>query len=306
MNRASAFLKKHHLTFVKITVLAIATSIIFLKINGTELSFPTLKINTVVFLLLLSIFNWGFEIKKWKILVKTVAKINYKTALSQTLAAHTAAITTPNKIGEYGAKALFFKKPLRKKIVGLTFITNAFQLSITVLFGGLGFVFYKQIDTILHVNTVTILAIYICIGIGVYYFLSKTTRLKKITSFLKKISAKTQIQIGFYSLLRYLLFSFQYYYFLRLLGVHNSYTVLFPLIWLMYFISSCIPSFSLADFAIKGSVALFLFSQIGIPESTIVAISFFMWLLNFALPAVIGGVFIVRFKTENQLGYDTH
>ena len=284
----------------------IAISIVYTKITGTEFSSIPLRLHTLFFLVLISILNWHFEVLKWKTLVGTITKTKYHTAFSQSLAAHTAAIITPNKIGEYGAKALFYKKSLRKKVLGLTFLGNAYQLIITVLFGALGIFFHLQVNKVLPFNTLLILSFYALIISGIYYYLYASSKLKKITAFLKKVSTKTQIKIGFYSFLRYLLFSFQYYYFLLLFGVEVSYAVLFPLIWLMYFISSCIPSFSIADFAIKGSVAIFLFSEVGIPESTIVAVAFLMWVLNFALPAIIGGIYIIRFKTQNQLDYDTN
>ncbi len=287
-------------------MLALAIYIIYTKINENDFIAIPIKVNALFLLLFISIFNWHFEILKWKILVNTFTKIDYYTAFSQSLAAHTAAITTPNKIGEYGAKALFFKNTFRKKILGLTFLGNSFQLMMTLFFGVFGLYIYLQTNQALPFNTTSILVLSLIITIALYYYLYSTFKLKKIKSFLNNVSAKKLKQIGFYSLLRYLLFSFQYYFFLRLFDVNASYIDLFPLIWLMYFVSSCIPSFSLADFVIKGSVALYLFSKIGIPENIILTTAFFMWILNFALPAVVGGFYIARFKTENQLGYDTN
>ena len=242
---------------------------------------------------------------KWKLLVNSFKKTRYKAACTQSLAAHTVAITTPNKIGEYGAKALFYKRSLRKKILGLAFLGNAHQLLMTVLFGVFGLYFYTQRSAI-PFQTTLVFGFYCVLAGGILSYIYTTSKFKKIAVFIKVIPIKTQVLVSLYSLVRYLLFSFQYYYFLQLFGVEIPYKDLFPLIWLMYFISSCIPSFSLADFAIKGSVALFLFSGLGIPESTIVATAFFMWVLNFAIPAAIGGVFVARFSTENQLDYDRH
>jgi len=45
-----------------------------------------------------------------KTIFSSIKLISYKTTISQSLADHTTAIITPNKIGEYGAKASFFKK----------------------------------------------------------------------------------------------------------------------------------------------------------------------------------------------------
>lgn len=86
--------------------------------------------------------------------------------------------------------------------------------------------------------------------------------------------------------------------------VEDNFTILLPLIWLVYFISSCIPTFSMADFLVKGSVALYLFATIHISEDIILTTTFIMYMLNFAMPAVVGAIFVFRYKTENQLDYD--
>jgi len=56
-----------------------------------------------------------FEILKWQNLVsfyqKIVSfyqKITFKSALIQSLSSLTASLITPNRIGEYGVKALYF------------------------------------------------------------------------------------------------------------------------------------------------------------------------------------------------------
>src|SRR5690554_2077143 len=81
-----------------------------------------------LFLFLLSAFNWIFEILKWKDLVSVFKKISFKEGLQQTLGSLTASIFTPNRIGEYGAKAICYSSDLRKKIVLLNFLGNSMQM----------------------------------------------------------------------------------------------------------------------------------------------------------------------------------
>ncbi len=68
----------------------------------------------VTFLLILTIFNWFFEILKWQKLVKTIKNVSFFEALNQSLGGHTASLITPNRIGDYGAKVLYFTKQFRK------------------------------------------------------------------------------------------------------------------------------------------------------------------------------------------------
>ena len=67
------------------------------------------------------------------------------------------------------------------------------------------------------------------------------------------------------------------------------------LIFVMYFIASVIPGFVIFDWLIKGSVAVSLFGIYEINEIVILSIISFMWLLNFALPAVIGSYYVLTF-----------
>ena len=94
----------------------------------------------LIFILLLTDANWLLEIYKWKILVSVEKKITYLEAFEQCLGSLTASIITPNRIGEYGVKALYFEKKIRKKIVLLNLIGNLSQLLATLTFGILGFI----------------------------------------------------------------------------------------------------------------------------------------------------------------------
>jgi len=68
----------------------------------------------------------------------------------------------------------------------------------------------------------------------------------------------------------------------------------------MYFIASTIPSIAIFDWAIKGSIAVWLFSFAGVNEITIIAITAIMWMLNFAIPAIIGSIFVLNFQIKKS------
>ena len=119
--------------------------------------------------------------------------------------------------------------------------------------------------------------------------------------FIIKFSKKSLALGAVFSLLRYLIFSFQFYYLLLLFGVEISYLEAMQLITSMYFLASIIPSIFLFDVVIKGSVALYVFSLIGINDLIILSIVTCMWILNFVLPSIIGGFYVLNFKfPENK------
>ena len=85
-------------------------------------------------LLALTILNWFFEIIKWKTLVTSIKKISLTQAAKQSLGSLTASLFTPNRIGEYGAKAFYFYKNERTKVLLLNLISNSTQMLVTLVF----------------------------------------------------------------------------------------------------------------------------------------------------------------------------
>ena len=80
----------------------------------------------ILFLLAFSFANRFLEILKWQNLVTTIKLISVGEASKQVLSALTAGIFTPNGLGEYAGKALYFEKSLTKQIIFLNLICARF------------------------------------------------------------------------------------------------------------------------------------------------------------------------------------
>jgi len=262
------------------------------------------SLKNVLFLLFITFLNWFLEIYKWQILVSSIKKISFPEALKQSLGALTASLFTPNRIGDYGAKALYFTSEYRKRIVLLNFIANMMQMAITILFGIFGlyyFVSAYQVDfNFLKVSKFLIIIAVISV-LSVFGFKQKRFKIKgfsieKVREFIKNTSLKTKVYTFTLSILRYLIFSFQFYFLLGIFGMELTYFQAMIAITSMYLISSVIPSIFIFDVIIKGSVAVYIFTKIGINEFTILSIILLMWILNFVLPSILGSFYVLTFK----------
>lgn len=271
------------------------------QVNTTLFS----KENTIYALVGFSFLNWILEIIKWKILAKNVKKVTFLEATEQVLGSHTISLATPNRIGEYGGKALYFLSQ-KKRILLLNLIGNLYQLFATVLFGIVGLYFlFTNYEIEFDFHRLRFLAY--LIGFSILIFVTNKNKklfyffdIEKVRNFVKNMRSSTHFKIGSLAILRYIVFSHQFYFLLMIFGVKTDYFILMPLIFSMYIIASFIPTFSFFDWAIKGSVAIYIFSLIGIPEITIFTITLLMWLLNFALPAIIGCYFVISYKTSKS------
>ncbi len=307
--------KRFILLLIKLAIVIGAFYFLFRQLATHEhLSFTQLKqqisvlfSKNVWLLLLLLLFtdaNWLLEIFKWKSLVSNEKKITFFEAYEQCFASLTASIITPNRIGEYGAKALYFEKKQRKKVMVLNLVGNLSQLTVSIFFGIFGIFFLISnfeiglftFDNSKFVLFLSVLLLFFIIGsyFGITKKITKYTI--KIFHYSQKIPLQIHVKTIAFSLLRYLVFSHQFYFLLRLFEVETDYFTLINLIFCTYFLASVIPSLAIFDWAIKGSVAVIIFGFIGVNPLTIVTVTTFMWLLNFAIPALLGSIFVLNFK----------
>ncbi|WP_460217714.1 lysylphosphatidylglycerol synthase domain-containing protein [Psychroserpens sp. MEBiC05023] len=270
----------------------------------------TFSPKNISFLFILSIFNWFFEIIKWKVLVAYIKTISFKNAMEQSLGSLTASLITPNRIGEYGAKAVYYNAAKRKPIMLLNLLGNINQMGVTILFGCIGlWLMHSKYD--LNINyykvsrfliLIVVVGIFTLFGVKQNKFRIKGFSIEKLKSFFKNLPNRIHISVFLLSLLRYFIFSFQFYYLLGLFGITVSYYNAMIVIISMYLLASIIPSIFIFDVVIKGSVAVYLFSLVGVNEFTTLSVISIMWLLNVVIPSVFGSYYVLNFnyqKTEN-------
>lgn len=255
-----------------------------------------LSIWGILFLLSFSFANRFLEILKWQNLVSFLKPISLRESTKQVLGALTAGIFTPNGLGEYAGKALYFDKKKTRKVIFLNLICNGIQMILTIAFGTIGLVilgYWKWASIILSISCFLLLAASFSKNITFKgYSIEKLIR--KINEIPKHIHTKNNIL----ALFRYLVFSHQYYFLFLVFDVDLPYLTMMATIAVVYFLASSLPSFQFLDFAVKGSVAVFFFGKLGINEWIVIFISTLMWFLNVVLPVVIGSYYVLKFKPK--------
>jgi hypothetical protein len=254
----------------------------------------------ILFILFLSFLNRFLEILKWQNLVASFQKITVPEATKQVLASLTAGIFTPNGLGEYAGKALYFEKSKAKQIVFLNLICNGIQLILSVVLGTFGLWILGFGNWVLCIFGIAILFF-------LFSFLSKKIKIKgySIQKFIEKINEipkaihQKNILLG---IARYVTFSHQYYFLFLAFDVHLPYFTLMATIMSVYFLASSLPSFQFLDFAVKGSVAVYFFSPLHVNEWIVVFVTTLMWFLNVVIPVVLGSYFVLIFSPLTPKG----
>jgi len=300
-------IKQYITLIIKLTIVFGAFYFIYEKLaNDDKLSWNQFSeiiqekftITWLIFMLGFSFLNRFLEILKWQNLVEVIERISLYTATKQVLAGVTAGLFTPNGIGEYAGKALYFPKSETKRILFLNVICNGIQLIIAIFFGLVGLLYLGYLYSFLIILFILLLLVS-------FLFLTKNATIKgysvqlfidKIIEIPKKIHRKNALL----AIARYITFSHQYYFLFLLFGVKIDYFTLMATINAVYFIASSLPSFQFLDFVVKGSVAIWFFNKLQIDDYVVLFIITFMWMANVVVPVIIGSYFVLIFKPKRN------
>lgn len=258
----------------------------------------------VVLILLLTFANRFIEILKWKNLASVVQKISLGQSTKQVLSALTLGLFTPNGIGEYAGKVLYFDRKDAGEILFLNVICNGTQVIYGITFGALGalslhFIYQitsnQVIGIIIGVLSLAVLLIYLLRNIEI-----KGYSIRWLFAEIRKIPISIHRKNLFLSLLRYLALMHQYIFLYRLFGVDLPYYELLCSISFIYLLASSLPSFQFLEFAIKGSIALYIFNLLGVNSWIVALVAALIWLLNIVIPVLIGSYYVLRFRLNKQ------
>lgn len=259
------------------------------------------SVSGIAFILFLSVLNRFFEILKWQNLVLVIHKITLGDATKQVLGALTAGLFTPNGVGEYAGKALFFEKTVTKKIIFLNLICNGIQMVLTVIFGIFGLLYFNANYNVITAKTVIIIFVISILFFLFSFFLKKINikgySIEKLIHKINEIPKSIHQKNVFLGVCRYLVFSHQYYFLFLAFNVDLPYLIMMACISSVYFLASSLPTFQFVDFAVKGSVAVYFFGILGVNEWIVIFISTLMWFLNVVLPVIIGSYYVLNYKS---------
>ena len=261
--------------------------------------------------------NWGFEAKKWQLLLKPVQRINFFTAFKSVLSGVTLSLNTPNRMGEYGGRILYISEGNRIKAISLSIAGSISQLIITLVIGcgGLLYIIYFQ-----NLEAVPVMGLSVfwlktllflsgcaaCVLMLFYFRLSWIIKLvEKIPAaakyvqyinVLEEFTPKLLLRLLYLSFFRYLVFVIQYIFLLQVLHVEILWISAFWIISILFLVLAIVPSFAIADLGIRGKFSTELLSFYSTNVVGIIGTTFGIWFINLFIPALMGSLFILSIK----------
>lgn len=265
---------------------------------------------------LLMFLNWGTEAWKWKLLVSKSESISFGLAARAVLSGITIGAFTPNRFGEFAGRIFYLRDTDRVDGIMMTFAGSAAQLLVTVSAGCIAFIVLPLttsievfIDKTAFYIVAGVFALITTAALFAYFSVSSLAVRMSRVSFLKKhkahilllsrYSMAELLNVFLLSLIRYCVFSFQFLLMLEVFRVDISWGNAFVAICLNYLIVAVVPTVALVELGIRGSAALATIGFYSDDPLGIIAASFALWIINIALPALAGAVFVFGLKFFN-------
>jgi hypothetical protein len=313
--------KKIFSYLLKLTILVLAFWFVYYRIvkDNTKLhEFGNLvaglsrsKVIIIMSLVVLLMFvNWVLESLKWRRLTRVLSPMSVWRAIESVFCGLTWAIFTPNRIGEFGGRVMFL--PNRKRIHGIfVMAVGSFgQNVVTNVLGASALIWFLY--TYLHLGLiimtgVTTMAVVLILSMLVFYFhikwmvslLNSIKFLKKFHRFfdiMGKYKAAELVNIMWFCLARFLVFTFQYYLIIHLLVPQIPILQMTLIMFVFFFINSAIPSLDMLDLGVRSFTAGTLFSYITHQTVAIVVAVSLIYIINLVIPAILGSAFVLKTK----------
>lgn len=273
---------------------------------------------------ILMVVNWGIESLKWQFLISKIEKISFLKSFEAVLSGISVSLFTPNRVGEWFGRVFILERSNPWKGVFITMVGSFSQLLITIIVGAFCLLFYiptyfKDVgfySNYLYYGIVFLVVIIITTLLLV--FLNVTALPAFVSHMIKKrfihfneyfsvISKYSTFELStvlLLSFLRYCVFTLQFYLFLMAFSVQMPLMHGLMIISVVFLIMTAIPTVTLAELGVRGSVSLFFiglyfekFSELSDKINLgIISSSSSLWLVNLAIPAILGTFFVYRLK----------
>ncbi len=253
--------------------------------------------------------NWGIESYKWKSITTQIEPISYSTSIKSVFSGICVGNIAPGRAMEFLAKIIFFKYENRPSVTVLHFINGMFQMLITVTVGivSIAFKLNQNNDSSSFIYLVLAgglcMILFFCWAIFNVSFIQQ--KLKFIKWFKKmgdaqniRFSKPLILKLISLSVVRYFVFTTQFYLIYNALSPQNDIIQIFMSIAAYFMLTSLIPMISVIEPAIRAAIALFVFNNTGSDTITIVLASTFVWVINVVIPSVIGYIIILKEKID--------
>jgi hypothetical protein len=303
--RKSTKISAYWRLLIKLAVFFAVVTLLIVQLKDVKWSDITgvdfLEVWALIASLLLLFVNQYFEYAKWRVAARSI-DANPKMILRAYWSGVGSAFLTPNGWGSFLGRMIHFSKRERLLIIAASMQANYSQLIPTLIFGVIGLFFLEfypvQVGVFSIAATGFVLIFYFTWPLFLPKHKSRNKWLRRLQR-LQPFLVSFQYSMLGYSLLRFFVFSLQFVLLFVSLG-YTEFQTLFFGVWLVYLLTSFVPSLWSGKVLIRETAALYVFTKLGVAIPDILFASLLIWLINIVLPAAFSTfVWIPRKEKEN-------
>ncbi|MEO9533634.1 MAG: lysylphosphatidylglycerol synthase domain-containing protein [Crocinitomicaceae bacterium] len=279
----------------------------FLNSDFDELDFTSNFVPFLVIVICLMPINWLVESVKWHLLIQRIQPQSFWKTIRDVLAGVSTSLITPNRIGNFVGRTVNLPKDLKAKAIIATIHSNLAQFISSICFGLIGLLFINLNQGFIESATVSWSGLLVLLVALFFYSYPKVLDVNPIA---KMFSQQTKDGIAniqeaslpfkglilILSMLRYAVFLSQFYLLLLCFQTDLIVAEIIPAIAVVFLITTIIPSFLFGKLFVREASALFVLIECGIPTPVILFTVFLLWMINLAVPSLIGGSILMRSK----------
>lgn len=246
--------------------------------------------------------NWGIEVKKWTIITFPIEQISFGKAWQSVWTGVCIGNLTPGRLGEFAGRILYYAPANRAKVATSHFVCGITQMVVTIVFGCIGLLFYSGgLNKTTFAVTLSLEFVLLVLLIVVLMRVNRVVTWILNLSALKKYDLEglsynrgMLVKLVAWSVLRYFIFSLQFFLILRACGINGDAGRMVGAISIMYLVLSSVPMISVIEVGVRAYVAVILFGMLGGNDWQLTVASTLLWFINIALPSGIGYFFILK------------
>lgn len=259
---------------------------------------------------LLMPINWLLEGIKWQLILKNLkAQTAASKVVFSLLTGVATSLFTPNRSGNFIGRMIWLPNRLKVEASVLTIYGNMAQWLASMLFGGIGFVRYSQLDIPATSSWFWMSFVFVFTGVITLFLVPQVLPLFVGRFFWKKqmrhaamvLEKQHQLkwQLFGLSVLRHGVFSFQYVLILSAFTIPITWELLYA-VWTIYFLMTLAPSAAFGKLLVRENITLLVLGGLISNSAVIMSCSLILWFINLSLPALLGGIIWLKWKPSKS------
>lgn len=262
-------------------------------------------------LLLLTPVNWGFEALKWQILLRRIEAATFWDAYRGVLAGVSLGFALPAQLGDTAGRVLSLRTGERGAAIGASLVSGGMQFYVALVFGTVAWAQYLALVPernnpagrwLLAVLT-SLSALGIVFGLvrrRIVHWLESRVALRRYAGYWNVAGLYDDREISLAlgaAVLRYVVFSVQFYLAMRFVGIGLPLNVSASGIGVVFLAKTMTPAFNLlSDLGVREAASLWAFAPFRVSAPVLITATLTLWVANLLTPVLIGLVWVWKLK----------